>query len=235
MKRARAVQRTARSVRASADPGHTPDGSPIGLYLALGNEGEPELIHSVVPAGAEILDLGSGVGRVAHALIGLGHPVVAVDESSEMLAHVRGARTVLSKIEDLDLGRTFPGVLLMSNLVNTSAATRRRAFLRTCRRHVASDGVVVIERFDPKMAVHPGTWTGEYGGLQIIVERSGEGASGYARITYEHPDGRRWTHEGRGKPTLLDDETIRAELARAGLRLERIFGPKRRWCIARPV
>jgi SAM-dependent methyltransferase len=205
------------------------------MYLALGTEGEPELIHAAIPPGAEVLDLGCGVGRITHALTALGHPVVAVDESPEMLAHVRGAETVLSRIEDLDLGRTFPCVLLMSNLVNTRVS-RRRAFLGTCRRHVAPDGVVLVERYDPKMkAVRPGTWTGEYGGLKITVERSGTGRTAHARVTYEHPDGRRWTHELTGTPSILDDDAIRTALERAGLRLVRIFGPKRRWCLARPI
>lgn len=224
-----------RAARVGPDAQHTRDGSPVGLYLAIGTTGEPEIIHSVIPEGAEVLDLGSGVGRIAHALIGLGHPVVAVDESPEMLAHVRGAETVLSKIEDLDLGRTFDCVLLMSNLVNTMKARTRHALLRTCRRHVSSNGVVLIERYDPKMSLAPGTQTGEYGGLRITVERSGTGPRAYARITYEHPDGRLWTHEGYGRPNILDDEAIRTALVRARLRLDRIFGPKRRWCLARPI
>lgn len=212
----------------------TPDGSPVGLYLAIGTEGEPELIHSVIPEGAEVLDLGCGVGRIAHALIALGHPVVAVDESAAMLAHVRGAETVRSKIEDLDLGRTFPCVVLMSNLVNTMRDATRTALLRTCRRHVAAHGIVLLERYDPKMRIHEGTWTGAYGGLRITVERTGEGPSAYGKVTYEHPDGRRWTHEGVGAPRILDDEALREELAKADLRLARVFGPKRRWCALRP-
>ncbi len=214
---------------------HAPDGSPIGLYLAAGTEGEPELIHRAVPAGAEILELGCGVGRITHALIALGHPVVAVDESAEMLAHVRGAQVVRSTIEKLDLRRTFPCVLLMSNLVNTPKAAARRGLLRACRRHVAPRGVVLIERFDPKMTVEEGRATGTYGGLAVTVERWGSGRAAHARLTYEHPDGRRWVQEGRGTPHILGDDAMRDELAAVGLRLERIFGPKRRWCAARPV
>lgn len=215
--------------------GKTPDGSPIGLYLAIGPGGEPELIHSVVPAGAEVLDLGCGVGRISHALIALGHPVTAVDESAEMLRHVRGAKKVRSKIEALDLGRTVPCVLLMSNLVNASSARLRHALLRSCRRHVAADGVVVIERYDPKMRLTAGVQEGEYGGLQITVERSGTGPRAHAKVTYRHPDGRVWTHEGIGRPHILDDDAMRKALEKAGLRLVRIFGPKRRWVVARPA
>jgi SAM-dependent methyltransferase len=218
-----------------ADPEHTADGSPIGLYLAVRTEGEPELIHSLIPRGAEVLDLGAGVGRIAHALIALGHPVVAVDESADMLAHVRGAQAVRSRIEDLDLGRTFSCVLLMSSLVNAASVTIRRGLLRACRRHVAPGGVVLVERLDPKTNLDEGTATGAYGGLAVTVERWGKGRAAYARLTYEHPDGRRWTQEGRGTPHILDDDAMRAELARAGLRLERFLGPKRRWCVARPA
>lgn len=212
----------------------TPDDSPVGLYLAIGTEGEPELIHSVIPGGAVVLDLGSGVGRIAHALIELGHPVVAVDESAEMLAHVRGAETVRSRIEDLDLGRTFPCVLLMSNLVNIRDDERRVAVLRSCRRHVAPDGVVLIERYDPKMRIEEGTWDGAYGGVAITLERTGAGGRGHWKLTYRHPDGRVWRQEGSGSPHVLDDGGIRAALADAGLQIIRIFGPKRRWVLARP-
>jgi ubiquinone/menaquinone biosynthesis C-methylase UbiE len=82
--------------------------------------GEPEIVHAAVPAGASILELGAGTGRVTHRLVALGHPVVAVDESAEMLARIRGAETVRARIEELDLGRRFDAVLLASFLVNTA-------------------------------------------------------------------------------------------------------------------
>ena len=220
--------------RGGPDDQKTPDDSPVGLYLAIGTEGEPELIHSVIPPGASVLDLGSGVGRIAHRLIELGHPVVAVDESAEMLARVRGAESVRSKIEDLDLGRTFDCVLLMSNLVNTSDALRRAAFLRTCGRHVAEGGAVVIERYDPKLVIQEGVWDGSYGGVAITFERRGKGGTGPWKLTYQHPDGRTWTQEGQGAPQVLDDDQMRAALAASGLEVVRIFGPKRRWVLARP-
>ncbi|HUF05875.1 MAG TPA: class I SAM-dependent methyltransferase [Candidatus Binatia bacterium] len=221
--------------RGGPDDQKTPDDSPVGLYLAIGTEGEPELIHSVIPAGASVLDLGSGVGRIAHPLIELGHPVVAVDESAEMLAHVHGAETVRSRIEDLDLGRTFDCVLMMSNLVNTSDDRRRASFLRTCRRHVAEDGAVLIERYDPKLRVREGISDGVYGGVGITLERRGEGGRGSWKLMYTHPDGRTWTQEGKGAPHVLDDDQMRAALAVAGLEVARTFGPKRRWVLARPV
>ncbi len=95
-----------------------PDGSPVLLYSRLPALGEPELIHEAVPAGAEILELGAGAGRITHELLALGHEVVAVDNSSAMLAFIRGAETILADLETLDLGRRFPVVVLASNFIN---------------------------------------------------------------------------------------------------------------------
>ncbi|WP_275293308.1 class I SAM-dependent methyltransferase [Amycolatopsis sp. La24] len=90
----------------------TPDGCPVDLYLELPAAGEPEVIHGAIPAGAAVLELGCGTGRVTHPLLALGHPVVAVDESAEMLAHVVGAETVRARIDELQLDRRFPVVVL---------------------------------------------------------------------------------------------------------------------------
>ena len=40
--------------------------SPVKLYARMPTFGEPELIHEAIPAGAEILELGSGAGRMTH-------------------------------------------------------------------------------------------------------------------------------------------------------------------------
>ena len=52
--------------------GQRDPGAPLGLYKILRPAGEPELIDSVVPSGAGILDLGCGTGRVTNALVELG-------------------------------------------------------------------------------------------------------------------------------------------------------------------
>src|ERR1700722_18205736 len=96
----------------------TPDGCAVDFYALMPDFGEPGIVHEAAGAGASILELGAGAGRVTHPLIALGHSVVAVDESPEMLAHVRGARTVVASIEDLDLGERFDVVVLASHLVN---------------------------------------------------------------------------------------------------------------------
>jgi SAM-dependent methyltransferase len=135
---------------------YAPDGSPVELYARLAAGDEPGIVHAAIPAGAEVLDLGCGAGRVTHALIELGHPVVAVDNSPEMLEHVRGAERVLADIRTLDLRRRFPCVLLASNLVNCVDAATRDAMLACCRRHVAGErdgGRVVLQRLAPDRAL----------------------------------------------------------------------------------
>jgi SAM-dependent methyltransferase len=111
-----------------------PDGSPVEVYLRLPDRGEGELVAAAVPPPASLLELGCGTGRVTRQLLARGYSVVAVDESPEMLAHVRGAETVHARIEELDLGRRFDAVLLLSNLLTVEPA-RRQAFLDACARH----------------------------------------------------------------------------------------------------
>jgi len=209
----------------------TADGSPVEMYKLLPTFGEPELVHGVIPAGAAVLELGSGTGRITRALVALGHPVTAVDSSPEMLAEVDVGETILSRIEDLRLGRTFPCVLLMSNLVNNEDEARR-AFLRCCREHVSADGVVILERMDPE--VRSGRSEGEYGPFHIVAEMERVGRDGVRGIVeYSLPDGGHWTHRFGPGGHILDDDAMREALREERLELVRIFGPKRRWVAAR--
>ena len=132
----------------------TPDGCSVELYGLLPSMGEPEIVHDAIPPGASILELGAGAGRMTHPLVALGHPVVAVDESGEMLARIRGAVTVRARIQELDLGRRFDAVVLASFLVNEPDDDLRGRFLLACRDHVGDDGCVLIQR-------HPAAWLDE--------------------------------------------------------------------------
>lgn len=210
-----------------------PDGSPVELYALLPPDGEPEVIHAAVPRGATLLELGCGAGRVTHALIALGHTVVAVDESPAMLAHVRGAETVQSTIEALDLGRRFDGVVLGSYLVNMPHDAQRAAFLRTCRRHVAPDGVVLIERHHPAWASaltecefsHNGVWCA----LRAVRH---EGTLLSAVLEYRIA-GRGFTHPFTAR--ILNDAALETELRAAGLHMLGGLDSAGRWVAAAPV
>ncbi len=209
-----------------------PDGSAVEYYAAMPPDPQSvALIHEALPAGASILELGAGAGRVTQALLALGHPVVAVDDSAGMLARVQGARTVCSTIEDLDLAERFDAVLLMSHLINYGARDR---FLATCRRHVAPAGAVIIQREAAGWheAAAPREWSHDGCHFRMYdVERS---APGVLTATIEYSmEGRTWTHTFTSR--RLSDEDLPGVLAAAGLRLDRYLDDARAWFVARPA
>lgn len=219
--------------RPGSGPGEiAPDGSAVEFYAALSlDDKSAALVHDAIPAGASVLDLGAGTGRITRPLMALGHPVVAVDESAEMLAHVTGARTVCSRIEELDLGRTFGAVLLASYLITYGS---RRPLLDACRRHVAGDGPVILQRnvrgwFDaaaPREWTHDGVHYRMYG-----IDRPGPDL---VTATIEYRMGERmWTHTFTSR--RLEDEELPGLLGASGLRLERFLDDDGGWILARPV
>jgi SAM-dependent methyltransferase len=181
-----------------------------------------------------ILELGCGTGRITRSLLKLGHAVTAVDNDPEMLKHVPElAEKVLGDIETLALETLYPAVLLASNLVNSPDQTIRSKLLATCRRHVSETGVVILQRYQPDLhGWEPGDWV-DRGPVAVRIswfERHGERFS--ASVQYRRAD-RTWTQTFSA--VVLDDETIRAELAHVGLRLERILDPEETWMLATPA
>jgi SAM-dependent methyltransferase len=203
--------------------GTAPDGSPVDAYTRLPELGEGEIVASVLPAGASVLELGCGVGRITRQLVRLGYRMTAVDESAEMLAHVRDAETVQAQIEGLDLGRGFGGVLLASNLVNAEPASRR-AFLETCRLH--SD-LVVCEGL-------PLAWLPEDGETALGEVRSRLHVDGVGdgvvrgEVEYE-VEGETWRHSFAMR-VFAEEAELGAALAEAGLRLDQRLDA--RWFVA---
>lgn len=210
---------------------YAPDGSPVELYARLAAGDEPAIVHAAIAAGATVLDLGSGAGRIAHALMALGHPVVAVDNSPEMLEHVRGAEKVLADIRTLELRRRFDCVLLASNLVNCVDAETRDAMLAACARHVAPEGCVVIQRLAPGRAltIEEGAWTRGQATFHLtsLIRR---GRIFSATMVFEL-EGKRWRHSFEAE--MLDDEETDQALDRAGLKRESFLDDKRAWVKAR--
>jgi len=196
----------------------TEDGSPVEVYRRLPAMGEPELAHALFPGG-RVLDLGAGTGRIADPLVALGHDVLAVDSSAEMLAAVRSARTHRARIEDLDLAERFDVVLLASNLVNTPDAAQRSALLATARRHLADDGRVLLQWHEPAWfdRLSPGArLDGAIGPLSSTLEVH-DLAGGVLSATVTYRDRARvWAQAFRAARLALDD--LDAELGAAGLR-----------------
>ncbi|MFJ8823395.1 class I SAM-dependent methyltransferase [Streptomyces sp. NPDC102467] len=207
----------------------TPDGCAVELYSRLPVEGEPEIVAGAVPAGATLLELGCGVGRVTHALVERGFTVTAVDESAEMLERVRGARTVRGTIEGLDLGEKFDVVMLGSILVNTGDAAVRRGMLDTVRRHVADGGCVLIQR--ERDGVHanlPREHVLPDGAVIRKVSSEPVGGDGVrsVKVEYEFPDAV-WTQTYRIRPMVVAE--FEQALAEAGLKADKYLTEDASW------
>ncbi len=115
---------------------------------------EVECIAELLEPGSSVLDLGAGVGRIGDLLAELGHRVTAVDDSADMLAHVRRARTIQARIEELRLTEKFDAVLLISNLVNYAGAEFRNGILATVAHHLKPTGKAIIEWRPPQWFAH---------------------------------------------------------------------------------
>jgi SAM-dependent methyltransferase len=212
----------------------TPDGCAVDFYARLTAMGEPEIVHGAIRPGASILELGCGAGRVTHPLVALGHPVVAVDESAEMLAHVRGAETVRARIQDLALGRRFGVVLLASHLISTDDDAERSAFLATCLKHVTGDGCVIIQQQAPGWFASAADAEYASNGMIFRVRNVSRPAPGLVSAVMEYADGDQvWTHAFTAR--RLDDGELTAVLAGAGLRLDRYLTDDKAWLRAVPA
>jgi SAM-dependent methyltransferase len=214
--------------------GVAPDGSPVEVYLRLGAGDTPALIHGAVPPGATVLELGCGVGRITEPLAALGHRIVAVDNSPEMLDHVRSARTVLADVETLALGEVFDVVVLASHFVNSADPSVRRALFDVCVAHARPAGLVLIERYEPETMRAVTSSRSEVDGVAIwwhdVVHR---GDVFDAAVTYEL-DGHSWTQ--RFSAEILDDDRLAAEAAESGLMFDAWLDRARKWArfVARP-
>ncbi len=205
----------------------------MDFYARMTARGEPEIVHDAAGPGAWILELGCGTGRITHPLVALGHPVVALDESPEMLAHVRGAETMCARIEDLALGRRFDVVLLASHLINTYDIPTRTAFLAACRRHVADDGGVIIQQHAPYWFAAAADAENARDGIIFRMRDVSRPAPDLVSATVEYVDGNQvWTQTFTAR--RLDDTELAAVLADAGLRLDRYLTDDRSWLRAVP-
>lgn len=212
----------------------TPDGCAVDFYAQMPALGEPGIVHGAIEAEASILELGCGAGRVTRPLAGLGHQVVAVDESPEMLAHVRDAETVCAQIQDLSLGRRFGAVLLPSHLINVADDDIRSAFLVTCRRHVAGDGCVIVQQYPPEWFSAVTETEVTRNGVIYRMRDVSRPAPNLVSATVEYVVGdQRWTQTFT--TMRLDEAELTAALNAAGLRLDRYLTEDRSWFRAIPV
>lgn len=126
------------------------DGSSVEIFSRLPASPDLELINELLAPNSSVLDLGAGAGRLANPLTELGHRVTAVDESADMLAHVRAARTVRARFEDLRLPDEFDAVLMAGSLLSYLSTEIRHATLVTAARHLKSTGTVIMQWRSPR-------------------------------------------------------------------------------------
>jgi SAM-dependent methyltransferase len=211
----------------------TNDGCAVEFYALLPTFGEPEIVHAAIPAGASILELGCGTGRILRPLAALGHPVFGADDSADMLARNPDLPTVRSSIETLRLDRTFDVVLLASTMINTDPETRR-AFLATVRHHLRDGGVAVFQQ-------NPPSWFETFevaepvredpGGIRRIVRSARwQPPCMFTEVEYQ-VNGNAWTHAWTSYQ--LSDEDLVSNLAAAGLRLGDWLTDDHAWFAAR--
>jgi SAM-dependent methyltransferase len=219
--------------RGSGPGAITPDGCAVELYAAVAARGEPELVHSAAPDGAAVLELGCGTGRISTPLARLGHRVVGVDESAEMLERCVGITTVRAQVQSLRLAERFPVVLLPSHLINTSDPALRAAFLATCREHVEPDGRVIVQRHRRGWVTGVEDTSHDDGTLRSTLRVLGRPSPGLlrGRMTYRLGDAV-WEHEFTARD--VDDEELPAVLAQADLRLDRVLTDDGAWFVALP-
>lgn len=213
----------------------TPDGCAVDFYAILPPGPEPAIVHAAAgSARATVLELGAGTGRIADVLAGMGHDVVAVDESAEMLARIRWAERVCARIQDLDLGRRFDLVLLASFLVNVRTDADRSALLASCARHVSPSGCVLIQQHPPAWFDTATAIERERAGITYRLRDVARPEPGLVSATAEYEIGDRvWTHAFTAR--RLDEAQQRAALASAGLVLDRYLTDDSQWIRAVPA
>jgi len=212
-----------------------PDGSPVALYLLLPGTDEAALIHGTIPASADILELGCGVGRVTRNLVALGHSVTGVDNSEAMLAHASrlcGVETVLADVATLDLTpRTWSVVVLASRMVNDE---RGPDFLAAASRHVADSGIVLTERHEPGWvdAVRPAAYVRHGVPFALADVDHTERRVLRATMIYEVEG---TTYRQPFVSHEVDDERLDAMAASTGLQVTGFLDESRCWAVLRPT
>lgn len=114
--------------------------------------------------GGPVLEIGCGTGRVAGALAAAGFDVVGVDRSAPMLRLAeerRGAAPpevaarltyVHADMATLRLAREFPLIVAPSRVFQFALTSGdQRAALKAFRSHLARDGRLVLDLFDPSL------------------------------------------------------------------------------------
>ena len=191
------------------DDPENPDPGFADLYASLPDAAalEPWLGWARGASG-QVLYLGIGTGRIAVPLEREGIALVGVDAHPGMLEHARRrlqrAELVESRIEDLELGRTFDLVIVPSNILCTPAR------LAAAARQLAPTGRLGFQLMNPH-------WLLAGASSHVSVVEMGREE---AQIEVTYPNG---TVQAARVPLVWPEE-IEDFLASEGLRLLRLDG-----------
>jgi SAM-dependent methyltransferase len=204
----------------------TPDGCPVKAYAALPAEPDLSTVMAYVRGRTKVLDLGAGTGRIADPLAAAGYDVLAVDESAEMLAHVRRARSIQVRIEDLVSTERFDAVLMLSHLINVPTDAQREALLTTAVRHLGPEGVLLAQRHDPAAILRAGRSV--IGDVEVaLIDVDTTRWPAVSATTQYRVGGQVWDQPWEA--LVLDDDATADVLDRSGLRTVSMDGS---WVLA---
>lgn len=147
-----------------------------------------------VPPWGNVLDLGCGSGQpMARYLIEQGRRVTGVDAAPDLIALCRerfaSQEWVVADMRDLDLGRTFDGVLVWHSAIHLTPDAHRGMFA-VYRRHVRPGGVLMFTSA-PEGGEWVGEWRGEplyHGGLSSKACEAALDAAGFEVLAHRIND-----------------------------------------------
>ena len=204
--------------------------------------------------GAPILELGCGTGRLSIPLAAEGFEVWGIEASTLMIEECRkkmkshpGATLQIKIIEgdmaDFDLGRAFPLIIVPINSFLILDQAGQQSCLECCYKHLAPDGALVIDVFNPFGPGRAFQYSGQVEGLRILVSTRPHPKTGrpvrrfvsqrrdffnqmaHIKSEYEEetPDGpRMWTFTENLRFVYKSEMELMIEAA--GMELYRIFG-----------
>lgn len=205
----------------------------------------PFYLEYAAKQGGEILELGCGTGRVAHALAGAGFRVTGLDLSEQMLGVFReklaANRPLAEKITlvhgdmvNFDLGRNFG--LIIAPFRAFQALTDDRDIensLACIREHLTDGGVFIVNVFNPYPKMDESWCYGETVQWERLDESAGnrvtkkhwgdkidtENQIIYPHFAYEveYPDGRRERVTEDLKLKYYYNSQLRAAVEKAGM------------------
>ena len=195
------------------------------------------LLKRSVPGGARLVELGSGTGRHAALLAGMGFSIHGVEQSAGMLAVARqsapaGCRFTAGDLRTVRLGETFDAVVVLFHVIGYQTTNDYlAAAFATARAHLKPGGVLLFDYWYGPAVLHQQPY--------VRIKRVADAALEVTRLTEpellpnenvvvvnfhlfvrDKASGAVSEHRERHRVRYLFLPEIEALLARQGMRLE---------------